>query len=332
MVGRAFYEADWEVKMRKEREMMKGKHQKSKYHRAAGKEILKPKAQHITIPKQQQASTPVSEVQAELEHYFPMPSTAPVTTYLLIPLAPTPSTRLPLPASPPPRNELKLLHLPFLASIHSMHQGHALRVSALFSRLDAANVWARGVQCSAYSDTPGDLEGVCTVLRVEFKGWRKEEVRGVIGESGTGWCILEEDSTEDDNADNLFDSILDDDELSSVYSGEMDMGMSMSMASIDPAQSFVLPTLDFSSSFMASAVPSPSSSLVFPGGSSFDPWLDESPAPPAAHGRYSLPLHLSSSPAERALSSTSMTSNEGWLEFSSEFAGRAELTRGEVAY
>jgi hypothetical protein len=57
-----------------------------------------------------------------LEHYFSSVAVAPVTTYLLIPLAPTA-----LPFRPGSSQEPKLL--PFIGSLHETHATHSLRVS-----------------------------------------------------------------------------------------------------------------------------------------------------------------------------------------------------------
>ena len=233
----------------------------------------------------------------EMEHYFSAPRSN-VTTNLLIPLAPTPTARLPL-SSEPESTQHPLLPLPLIGSIHASHSRHALRVSTIFTRLDQSNVWARGVTCSAYSQghtrkLPSHLisdeadaeqeEGVCTVLKVTFEGWSKAEVRSVIGESGTGWCVLEEvrhdDSDDEGMADSVLDSISEGEELThSVWSSPssptpFDMGPRES-----ETQSFIFPTLDFSSSFLKHNIVSPSrnvsSESVF---SDFemgdDPWMD----------------------------------------------------------
>ncbi|KZP16132.1 hypothetical protein FIBSPDRAFT_921034 [Athelia psychrophila] len=245
VAGRAFWEADWDViKMRDERRVKMGKENGSKAQ-AKSKEMIKP-----TIKSD--ISTSDSEAAAELEHYFPTanPTTADLTTYLLIPIAPTPTSRLPLAS-----DSERFLPLPALA----------MRVSSLFARLDTANVWHKEVSCDAYStgrhsNEQGD--GVCTILRVTFTGWTAAEVRSVIGESGTGWCELYEarsptvaamsDVDSEDGASET-DAFSDADSQWASHDGGAHEN------DIDPSQSFVLPTLDFSSSFLAapSAGPSP---------------------------------------------------------------------------
>ena len=93
---------------------------------------------------------------------------------------------------------------------------------------------SKGVRCSAFAHGNAhiwDGEGSCTILKLEFVGWSKAEVKSVIGECGTGWCILYEEH-EDELAD-----------IGSDISSEPDE-MASSLSSIDPAQSLVLPTLD----------------------------------------------------------------------------------------
>ncbi|EDR11258.1 uncharacterized protein LACBIDRAFT_293385 [Laccaria bicolor S238N-H82] len=232
----------------------------------------------------------------EMEHYFPAPRSN-VTTNLLIPLAPTPTARLPL-SSEPESTQHPLLPLPLIGSIHASHSRHALRVSTVFTRLDQSNVWARGVKCSAYSQghtrkLPSHLisdeadaeqeEGVCTVLKVTFEGWSKAEVRSVIGESGTGWCVLEEVRHDDPEDEGMADSVLD-----SISEGEEPIRSMWSSPSPSPAPTsfdmglresetqLIFPTLDFSSSFLKhNASRNASSESVY---SDFemgdDPWMD----------------------------------------------------------
>ncbi|KAG5650883.1 hypothetical protein H0H81_010662 [Sphagnurus paluster] len=269
IVGRAIVEADLELKMRQEREAFRKPLMSKSTQKQGGKEMLKPKVRDFAT------KAAVSDIEAELEQLRARP--------------PTPSTRTPLPENPD-----SLLPLPTLASIHASHELHSLRVSSLFSRLDAGNVWERGVQCSAFSHG-GGAEGVCTMLKVEFIGWTKAEVRGVIGESGTGWCVLEEtagvgaftDSDEDDLS-----------EISSVASDDA--------PAIDPSQSLFLPTLDFSSSFLRAA--SPPLRVTSPSMRSFsdiDPWADDSTSD-SGDSWVSLP-HVND-----------------WDGFSSQFAKRVE--------
>lgn len=253
VAGRAFYEADWDVKMQKERDAMLRKHRSHKASRGR-KEMAKPKAQSIVIPKVVAAEAHDGS-ESELEHYFPVPSIeSEVMTYLLIPLAPTPTSRVPLP--PFTSDHPSLLPLPALASIHASHATHSLRVSSLFARLDSANVWVRGVRCSAHSH---GTEGVCTILKLEFPGWTKAEVRSVIGESGTGWCVLEEVGKDNEEDTSILSDMSDEEETDDNLNRDIHIMHGME----DPGHSFVLPTLDFSSSLTLAPPPlsSPSPSI-----------------------------------------------------------------------
>ncbi|KAJ7781581.1 hypothetical protein B0H16DRAFT_1298996 [Mycena metata] len=318
IAGRAFYEADWDLDSPKER--LHRKRRPSKKAAAVAthsKELLKPtaaKKAQVTL------SAPAEESATELNRYFAAPA-AEVTTYLLVPLAPTPTARAPLPEFPSGR-----LPLPALLAMHNEHDTHALRVSSLFHRLDTADVWSRGAVCSAYASS-ADARGVCTILKVEFMGWSKAAVRGVLGESGTGWCVLEETAADAYDADGEDADAFS--ETSSILSGMASPRGVLTPPEIDPAQSFVLPTLDFSSSFLAasgaSATADHASSIAFIDPPSengwferrFDnananPWLDD----------------LSDSDSDTSLSGS--VSDGGWtglgLGFSSEFGRRMAAT------
>jgi len=304
VVGRTLYEIDWDVRMRNEHKRMQIMSTKSP------KEVPRTQGMNRHIPKERTSSTfshtegrtaDNADFLEDIDHYFPSVNVAAVTTYLFIPLAPTPTLRHPLPFIPLPmststRREPTLLPpLSFLGNLNALHSTHALRVSTLFSHLDRANVWARGVQCSAYShghdhrqrDGKPDIgigeQDACTILKVEFAGWTQAEVRGILGESGTGWCVLEEVTQEDDILDN--DPLSDSDSLSSDLLGSepgfcnTDTGLGYTMT-IDPAESFVMPTLDFSSSFLASSTLSLSQTTSadnrFLTEMVNNPWADES--------------------------------------------------------
>lgn len=222
--GRAIYEVDWNTKIGQRR--LRGDR---------GKKVNKKTNSAIKVEKATfgRACNPRTSVRAdEMEHYFPTEAIKPVTTYLLIPLAPTPTERHPLPSDISLDPMLLRSALPEVANVHRNHELHSLRVSTLFARLDASNVWARGVQCSSYALPSVVGEGVCSVLKVEFIGWTAAEVRGVIGESGSGWCSLEE--YEDEDSLSEYDSPITDD------------GVGPAMTS--STHSFVIPTLDFSAS------------------------------------------------------------------------------------
>jgi hypothetical protein len=240
IAGRAFWEADWEIKLREEREKMLGKpkiHKAKKSHR---KLSLQPRnrdrvSQRVTFDE--------AEHESDLEQYFDTPASPEVTTVLLIPLAPTPTSRAPLP-SHPPSHEPILLPLSVLAVMHSDYTAHSHRVSTLFTRLDSAYVWNKGVTATAYSQGQAQ-HGVCTILRVEFDGWTKNEVQRVIGESGEGWCVLKEVVKENSAAKDWSETS----SMLSDFSGSEpqehdDEARLPGLA--DPTSSFIMPVLDLS--------------------------------------------------------------------------------------
>lgn len=299
IIGRALSEADWELNMHTEqRKMRRAAHGK-------GKKVEKTETKLRPYQKENVKATSADSSECEMEHYFPSITVPSVTTCLLIPLAPTPSSRVPLSATESSAD--RLLPLAQLSNIHTSHEMHSLRVSTLFTRLDQSNVWARGVLCSSYSQAPGikGTEGVCTVLKVEFVGWTKAEVRSVIGESGTGWCVLEEVRQEDEEG--LFS-----DTCSSVSSGAFDQSSETGSDFFDPALSLVLPSIDLSSASSAQSVPDGHMFASLSGSNTDDSWVDR-------------PLFSSrSSGMGSDLSSWAEPPTNGWLAlgFSSEFASR----------
>ncbi|VDB96581.1 unnamed protein product [Peniophora sp. CBMAI 1063] len=259
VAGRALSEADWKIQRKKEMAKLAKINVKKEQKR-------KVKAEKVVFRAANSVNTEASldsvvETQAELERYFPVATSAPavaaipdVTATLLIPLAPTPSSRLPLPKAPISESQHPVVPFAEMSTLHFDFAHHNERVAALFERLDAANVWDSGARCDVY----GDARGEANVLRVAFDGWDAMRVRSVIGETASGWCVLEEDRPIEDADLEEMDSLSPFGGLSPPMSPRMeaapvfgDFGVN-----IDPAQSFVLPTLDFSSSFGASTLSS----------------------------------------------------------------------------
>ncbi|KAG2138961.1 hypothetical protein DEU56DRAFT_801098 [Suillus clintonianus] len=289
---RALWEAEWEFNGKKKNEARKLRKAKENMVPPKTKEMLKPKQRSIV------AEIPTEIDISELDHYLPQPALPEVTTYLLVPLAPTPTARLPLSAYSTGTSALHpLLPVPAIAAEHRMHRNHSLRVSTLFSRLDAANVWDDpGVGVDAYAfgpslgpgsaDNPSDEQ--CTILRVTLAGWTAAQVRGVIGESGQGWCTPEEvyldtmsassqmSAIDDEHVSSSpqsvastleldsaslseldFDKDADVEVFSDIESDDWDYGIGLT-TSPGVQDNFVLPTLDFSSSFAQVASPTQS--------------------------------------------------------------------------
>ena len=88
------------------------------------------------------------------------------------------------------------------------------------------------------------------MLRVRFVGWSAHAVRGILGEAATGWCVLEEEHAEEECvASGCGEEDMSD--FGSAVAPDLVDGMGgiaeLNLSSpVDPAYSFVLPTLDFS--------------------------------------------------------------------------------------
>ncbi|EKM56021.1 uncharacterized protein PHACADRAFT_257040 [Phanerochaete carnosa HHB-10118-sp] len=297
VTGRAFWEADWDVRVQKDRERARmrkyQKEEETQQRRARGEMLSQPVRAARQAAAAEAETADDAEIRAELDRYFPVLADE-VVTYLLVPLAPTPTARLPLALTPPAHNaHHPLLPLPHLAAMHHVHDTHALRVSTVFARLDAARVFdAPGVSTSAY----GDRSGLCTVLEVRFAGWTQARVRGVLGEAGTGWCVLEE-VREHDPGDVATEAGVDD-ALSSETSGfDVDSPLE---AAIDPAASFVLPTLDFSASFVRET----------------DEWARAAAPPPTPPGLADLVFHNAWAAAEREHDGDGDSTSDGLSDLS----------------
>lgn len=252
VVTRAFLEADLDMRTKDDSGLgLKLKHIRRKSKKrsrrgcASDKVQLHPAATRPTVAAIATTPAAAEETEAEFDKYF-VPQVPEVSTTLLIPLAPTPTTRVPLSHTfAYDRHPL----VPFLelSALRVDTERHASRVRGLFEQLDAAQAWDKGAVC----ETLGGARGA-SVLRVRFAGWSAYAVRGIIGESATGWCILEEERAEYECEDSEPEECLSD--IGSAVAPD-DPGIAeLNLNSpIDPAYSFVLPTLDFS----ASAAPPP---------------------------------------------------------------------------
>lgn len=248
VASRAFLEAgldtrtkDDSVRAFKAEKKPKKKHSRSESPVRPNKVEFHPAATHRDDDKSTAASA------TEVDKYFVPPHVPDVSTTLLVPLAPTPTARVPL-SHTLAYDRHPLIPLMELSALHVDTERHASRVKALFEQLDAAQVWDKGATCEALGGVRG-----AGVLRVHFSGWSAHAVRGVLGEAATGWCILEEDRA-DEIGDEELDAAMSDVGSAPDYPGLAELNSS---SPIDPAYSFVLPTLDFSASS-----PSPSSGVA----------------------------------------------------------------------
>ena len=239
VVTRAFLEADLDMKTKDDRGLaLKLKHSRRKSKKRSRRGCASDKVQFHPAA----TTAAAEETGIEFDKYF-VPQVPDVSTTLLIPLAPTPTTRVPLSHTfAYDRHPL----VPFLelSALRVDTERHASRVRALFEQLDAAQAWDKGAVC----ETLGGARGA-SVLRVRFAGWSAYAVRGILGEAATGWCILEEERAgcEDSEPEECLSDI-----GSAMAPNDPGIAELNLNSPIDPALSFVLPTLDFS----ASAAPS----------------------------------------------------------------------------
>ncbi|KAI6038435.1 hypothetical protein EDC04DRAFT_3090819 [Pisolithus marmoratus] len=269
---RALWEAEWEGKTKKQevRKLRRAKENRAPVSKV--QEKLKPRSEPIISRTKTDRAEP-----SELDVFFPLLPAPDVTTHLLVPLAPTPTARLPLAAG---NTRHRLLPVSEVVSTSRNHELHSLRVSTLFSRLDAGNVWDDpGVSVDAYAYGPRDVVGdtcerQCTVLRVAFAGWTADRVRAIIGLTAEEWCTLEETRVSTPSTPTkskvetqetfasppspssaAFDtpsvSELDLDDVSEV--GTANYGL----ATPSVQDEFIFPTLDFSSDVVTVSVPAP---------------------------------------------------------------------------
>ncbi|OJA09930.1 hypothetical protein AZE42_04875 [Rhizopogon vesiculosus] len=195
---RTLWEAEWEFKARKKEEPRSRKAEKNVTPRKT-KEMLKPKQKPIVD------ATPTEVDSSELDHYLPQSSLPQVMTYFQMPLAPAPTARLPLSAQS--TTGISALHplLPIsdIAATHRMHRNHLLRMSNLFSCLDAADVYANpGVKVDAYAFGPASADShssdkQCKVFRVTFQAGRLLKYAVSSGKVGKEELDFDADAEED---------------------------------------------------------------------------------------------------------------------------------------
>ncbi|KAI9456698.1 hypothetical protein BJY52DRAFT_1275523 [Lactarius psammicola] len=245
VASRALLEAGLDMRM-KDDSVRAFKAEKKPKKRSRPESLIRPTKVELH-PAATRRGDDESAAATEFDKYFVPPRVPDVSTTLLIPLAPTPTARVPL-SHTLAYDRHPLIPLMELSALHVDTERHASRIKALFEQLDAAQVWDKGATCEALGGVRG-----AGVLRVHFSGWSAHAVRGVLGEAATGWCILEEERA-DEFGDDELDAAMSDVDSAPDYPGLAELNSS---SPIDPAYSFVLPTLDFSaSSGVAAAEPS----------------------------------------------------------------------------
>ncbi|KAH9180219.1 hypothetical protein EDB89DRAFT_2061929 [Lactarius sanguifluus] len=222
VASRAFLEAGLDTRT-KDDSMRAFKAEKKSKKRSRPESLVRPTKVEFH-PAATRRGDDESAAATDFDKYFVPPRVPDVSTTLLIPLAPTPTARVPL-SHTLSYDRHPLIPLMELSALHVDSERHASRVKALFQQLDAAQVWDKGATCEAF---------------------------GSVREAATGWCILEEERA-DEIGDEELDAAMSDVGSAPDYPGLAELNSS---SSIDPAYSFVLPTLDFSaSSAVAAAEP-----------------------------------------------------------------------------
>lgn len=233
ITARAAYEMDWDVERKRSKLRSSSK-----------------KLRSVTkVPKTKKLSK--SQLQKDFEHYFAEPLTSDVSTHLTVPLVPSGAENI----VPSIEGTSKGYIVPrkAVSDAHAIHSKHAARVNTLFLRLDQAKVWERGAHYEAFgvSDESGHIHpeataATCTTLNIVFDGWTRQMVLDVIGEAGKGWCVLKETYTPPKDAPKSVDNSL------ATLSSEASAFLSQ-----EHEHEFIMPTLDFSSSFLAYHSPEP---------------------------------------------------------------------------
>lgn len=258
VASRAFLEADLDMKSKDDHALaFKLKHARRKSKKrsrracASSKVHFHPAVATATRPTVAPAPEPSANagVETEFDKYFAPAQVPEVSTTLLVPLAPTPTSRVPL-AHTFAYDRHPLIPFLEISALHIDTERHASRVRVLFEQLDAAQAWDKGVTC----ETLGGARGA-GILRIRFAGWSAYAVRGILGEAATGWCVLEEERAEECGNGEQEEAAMSMSEVSSAMAPDDPPGLAeldLSSSAVDPAYSFVLPTLDFSASVAVS--------------------------------------------------------------------------------
>jgi hypothetical protein len=266
---RALYESDLDLRKRRSRHTRPRRSKRATPRREAIN------SKQIAVP-----TSPRFVPEDIISLYFG-DAVAPVTTFLHVPLYRPPYTRVPLPAVDSSDAPRLLPPLTQFSEFHASYEAHSARAERLFTRLDQSNVWERGAKLRAFGQVRcNEGSGVCSLLRVDFMGWTQEEVKKVIGESGTGWCTLEE-VRYDDAASSVGDPV----DVCAINTEDMNPPISLVMPIVDISSpvddsSLLLSPSVSSSSLLSSESPSRSHSPhreAVPDIDYNDPWSDSDP-------------------------------------------------------
>jgi len=319
VAGRSMYEMDLDMQKKKGHRLG---NKRTTENQESGKASGKTKAKRSTFEE-------------NLDKYFAVSATSEqeVSTTLVVPLSPSEVTSY-VNAAPSPSKATTFIPFDEMWKAFQTHGKHSLRVSALFRKLDQAKVWDRGAHYEAFGPAPshsGSLthSAPCTSLRIIFDGWTAEMVRDAIGGAGEGWCTLSESrifiSEERVGPHSL--------ESSRAATPAPDLTSSAMAAWDESGTQFIMPTMDFSSSFLDNPAPTSLTNstplfedTTFSGSGASTPWMSDdlslpSTRPGSAFGDYEIEDDWSL--ASRG-SSRPSDGNQGNIAFSADFMRRSQ--------
>jgi hypothetical protein len=238
VAGRTMYEMDLDLEKKRARKLASKRRKQEKKAEAT----------------REKAKASQSSLKESFDKYFPARAVdgEEVSTILTVPLEPFDA---PGPLTPECAKYYDQSFLPFHEATKTFqtHGKHSRRVSALFIKLDQARVWDRGAHYEAFGPMSSGIDSypphsvLCTSLRIVFDGWNAEMVRSLIGEVGLGWCTLQESRIRS----------------STVHVGpySLESSRAQTPAPAIPTSSniwaetpeFIMPSIDFSSSFLDQA-------------------------------------------------------------------------------
>jgi len=322
VAGRSMYEMDLDLQKKKGRRLGS---KRTGENKGSGKPLEKTKAKQ-------------SSFEENFDRYFPVdPSEChEVSATVVVPLSPSEVSAF---SQFPPKASKGRNFIPFeeMWNTFQTHGKHSLQVSALFRKLDQAKVWDRGAHYEAFGPSFSSIDRIpaqsalCTRLKIVFDGWTAEMVKDVIGETGEGWCTLQETRIPVPEVRPGPYSV----ESSRAGTPPPPEMASSSINAWDEHTEFIMPTMDFSSSFLdhTAVPPLPESpppffeDTILSGSGASTPWMSDLSLPSTRAGSVFGDVEMddewlsasgsrgSSRPSER---------NEGNIAFSADFMRRSQ--------
>jgi len=313
VAGRSMYEMDLDLQKRKVRRI-----------------VAKKLAKDQTDKTRRKVKTDQSTLEENYNKYFPVQSldNEEVSTVLTVPLVPYDAPN----ASSANYSEQSFLPFHEATKNFQTHGKHSRRVSSLFRKLDEARVWDRGAHYEAFGSASTSIDGsrpqsvLCTSLRIVFDGWTAQMVRDVLGESGIGWCILQESK--------IRSSVIHEGPFSLESSRAATPAPSISSSPNiwDRTPEFIMPSIDFSSSFLdhtdtrsPASQPMQFEDITILSSGPSTPWMSDislpSTRPGSAFGDYEIEDEWHLAPRD---STVPIQRNEAGIAFSAEFMRRSQ--------